>query len=324
MYINITDTKEANNKGSSGGLVNYLEKENRVGNLSEPELWFNAQRHNLEAHEVRRSLDGNIAKLGKNEAKFFLINISPSQKELEHLDRLFGKAELKVELKRYTERVMDEYAKNFKRAGIDNNKDLLWYAKLENNRYYSYKDKEVKVGSKQRGERKPGNQMHIQVIVSRKDITNKIKLSPMNSSKGRNVEHSKKMGQFDRMAFKLCGEILFDRQFSFQRNLRDTLAYANIQKNGNLKQREQLAILEQGASQNYQSRSTANELAVSVSEGSFLSPSAMLETVGKTIGDFLETLIEPNYGSGIESDSMEEADKIRRKRLRQQNQGMAR
>jgi hypothetical protein len=324
MYINITDTKEAKNTGSSGGLVNYLEKENRLENLKEPELWFNGQREDLEPYEVRRSLDGNTAKLCRNEAKFFLINISPSQKELEHLKQEFGKTGLKAALKQYTEKVMDEYAKNFRRPGINSNKDVLWYAKLENNRYYSYKDKEVKDGSKQRGEKKPGNQMHIQLIVSRKDITNKIKLSPMNSSKGRNVEHSKKMGQFDRMAFKHCGETLFDRRFSFQRNLRDTLAYANIQKNGNLKQREQLGMLEQGASQNYQSRSTSNELAFGVSEGLFASTSAMLETAGKTIGDFLEILMEPVYGPGIESDSMEEAEKRRRRKSRQQNRGMQR
>lgn len=37
MYINITDSKTANNKGSSGQLVNYLEKENRLNSAQEPE-----------------------------------------------------------------------------------------------------------------------------------------------------------------------------------------------------------------------------------------------------------------------------------------------
>ncbi|MGO1245702.1 MAG: DUF5712 family protein, partial [Sphingobacterium sp.] len=138
MYINITDKKEAANKGSSGKLVHYLEKENRTENRHQPELWFNGQRSDIEAYEVRRSLDGNRAKLGNHEAKFFLINISPSQKELAHLKERYGEVGMKEQLKLYAEKVMDEYAKNFKRPGIESNRDLMWFAKLEDHRYYSH------------------------------------------------------------------------------------------------------------------------------------------------------------------------------------------
>ena len=82
--------------------------------------------------------------------------------------------------------------------------------------------------------------MHVQVIVSRKDATNKIKLSPMNTSRGKNEDHSKKMGQFDRVAFKQCGETLFDELFEFDRQLKDTMAYANSQKKGSLAERVQM------------------------------------------------------------------------------------
>jgi hypothetical protein len=324
MYINITDNKEASNKGSSGGLVNYLEKENRTENLEQPELWFNGNRQDAEAYEVRRALDGNNAKLGRNEAKFFLINISPSQKELEHLRKSVRNPDMKNALKAYTEKVMDEYAKNFKRPGISSNKDLLWFGKVEHNRYYSHKDAAVKDGSRKRGEKKPGNQMHIQVIVSRRDITNKIKLSPMNSSKGRNAEHSKKMGQFDRMAFKQCGEHLFDEQFRFERSLKDTLAYANIQKNGSLQQREQLDTLREGSMKNYQSRAVANDLALDIAKGLFSSVGDMLEVTGKSVGDFLEVLIEPVYIPDMAPDTAEEAEKRRRRKARQQGQGIQR
>ncbi|MCT1523681.1 DUF5712 family protein [Sphingobacterium hotanense] len=320
MYINITDKKEAANKGSSGKLVHYLEKENRTEDKPEPEQWFNDQRSDIEAYEVRRSLDGNRAKLGSNEAKFFLINISPSQKELAYLQEKYGEAGMKEQLKRYAEKVMDEYARNFKRPGIDSNKDLMWFAKLENYRYYSHKDKEVQEGVKKRGEKKEGDQQHIQIIVSRKDITGRFKLSPMNSSKGRNAEHSKKMGQFDRMAFKQCGERLFDDHFGFERNLKDTLAYANIKKNGSLAQREQLDILQQGADKNYQSRSQANELASGVTEGLFQSTSAMLETVGSTISSFLGTMLETIPEPEITPDTVDEAEKRRRKRKKQEAQ----
>jgi hypothetical protein len=81
-------------------------------------------------------------------------------------------------------------------------------------------------------------------IVSRKDATNLIKLSPMNTSRGRNEEHSKKMGQFDRVAFKQRGESLFDSLFEFDRQLKDTMAYANTQKNGSLQERVEMDALE--------------------------------------------------------------------------------
>lgn len=237
MYINITDSESADNKGSSSGLVHYLDKENRTDLKMLPEYWFNQRSESIDSYDVREALDRNISKLSKTDAKFFLVNISPSQKEIAFLKEKFGEAGFKEQLKHYTASVMDEYAINFKRPGIENNHNLLWFGKIEKHRYYSHKDPEVKKGIKKRGERKEGEQMHIQVIVSRKDITNRIKLSPMNKSRGKNTEHSKKMGQFDRSAFKESGERVFDELFKFDRGLTETFRYANIQKKGNLEER---------------------------------------------------------------------------------------
>jgi hypothetical protein len=237
MYINITDSETADNKGGSSGLIHYLDKENRTDVTKQPEYWFNQERSNILSDEARPAIDNNIAKLSKVDAKFFLVNISPSQKEIAYLKEQYGEDGAKEQLKAYASSVMDEYARNFKRPGIEGSKDLLWFGKLENHRYYSHKDPEVKQGLKKRGERKDGEQIHIQVIVSRKDTTNKIKLSPMNKSKGRNTEHSKKMGQFDRSAFKASGERVFDEKFDFERGLTETFRYANAQKKGGLEQK---------------------------------------------------------------------------------------
>jgi len=237
MYINITDSETSDNKGRSSGLVHYLDKENRMDKERRPELWFNQDRHNIQSYETMQAIDNNIAKLGRADSKFFLINISPSQKEIAFLKEKYGEHGAQQQLKAYAAKVMDEYAMNFKRPGINSNNDLLWFGKLENYRNYSHKDPEVKQGLKNRGERKPGEQMHIQVIVSRKDITNKVKLSPLNNSRGKNAAHSQKLGQFDRSAFKQSGETLFDRYFSFERGFTDTFRYANEQKKGNLDQR---------------------------------------------------------------------------------------
>ncbi|SEO14608.1 DUF5712 family protein [Mucilaginibacter sp. OK283] len=240
MFINITDSKEAANKGSSSGLVHYLEKENRIYIKDEPEYWFNGQQVRIDPYVAMRTIDNNIAKLGKDDAKFFLLNISPSQKEITFLKEQYGEDGAKDQMKGLAVRVMDAYAQNFKREGINSHEDLIWFGKLENYRYYTHNDPEVKQGIKKRGDRKEGEQMHVQVIVSRKDATNKIKLSPMNTSRGKNEGHSKKMGQFDRVAFKQCGETLFDELFEFDRQLKDTLAYANAQKNGSLAERVQM------------------------------------------------------------------------------------
>jgi hypothetical protein len=244
MYINITDKEIAANKGSSSDLVHYLEKENRVAakqqSGSEPEQWFSNGRLDIQPIEVKNKIDNNRAKLANNEAKFFLININASQKEISFLKEKYGEKGAEEKLKEYGIKVMDEYARNFKRPGINSSNDLVWFGKLEHYRYYSYKDKEVRQGLKQKAERKEGEQMHLQIIVSRKDVTNKIKLSPQNKSRGRNAEHSKKVGQFDRVAFKASGEKVFDLHFSFDRGLEDSFRYANGMKNGNTAQKIKL------------------------------------------------------------------------------------
>jgi len=247
MFINITDSETGNNKGCCGQLVNYLEKENRtaIKEDNNNELWFNNVSNEISPQEVRIKIDNNIAKLGRNDAKFFLVNISPSQKEIAYLKEKFGATRAEEKLKEYAACVMDAYAGNFKRSGIKSGKDLVWYAKLERNRYYSYNDPEVKEGTAKVGEAKEGEQMHVQVIVSRKDRTNKSKMSSMNNSRGSNKEHSAKIGQFNRVVFKNSGEQIFDQMFDYNRSLKDSMGYALTMKNGNAEQKRTVNLLDQ-------------------------------------------------------------------------------
>jgi hypothetical protein len=243
MHINITKSETGNNKGSSGQLVAYLEKENRLAeqlDRQQVEYWFNQERVNMQPYEVRQGIDNNVAKLSKDDAKFFLINISPSEKELLYLKEQFEQEGAERYLKAYANQVMDAYAKNFKREGVDSAKDLIYFGKLEHNRYYTYKDLEVRQGRAKRGDPKPGEQMHVQIIVSRKDATNSIKLSPLNNSKGKNAAHSQKVGQFDRVAFKQAAEKLFDRMFSYERSMEESFRYANTLKHGSYQQKLEL------------------------------------------------------------------------------------
>lgn len=242
MHVNITKSETGNNKGSSSQLVAYLEKENRLAEQlnNQPEYWFNPERNNIQVYEVRQGIDGNVAKLSKDDAKFFLINISPSEKEQLFLKEKFGEEGAKTYLKAYANEVMDAYAKNFKRNGIDGNKDLVYYGKLENHRYYTYKDLEVRKGKAKRGGMKSGEQMHIQIIVSRKDASNSIKLSPLNNSRGTNAAHSQQVGQFDRVAFKQATERLFDKAFGYKREIGESFRYANTLKHGSYEQKQEV------------------------------------------------------------------------------------
>lgn len=323
MFINITASETGNNKGSSGALVNYLEKENQLqsekGRGLGQENWFNGKDNEIGRQEVRMKIDRNIAKLGRNDSKFFLINISPSQKELAHVIAKYGEQGAKVKLKEFAVKIMDEYAQNFKRAGINSHKDLLWFGKHENYRYYSHTDKEVKNGTKQKGERKEGPQMHIQIIVSRKDINNRIKLSPQNTSKGKNKEHSEKLGQFNRTAFKQSGEHLFDHCFDFERGLKETLTYANTMKNGTALQKTQMKALDKLPIRDKATSHIIRNLGKGVANGLFGSISQMLSVAADVLDTFMEnSSIEP------EINPMEEAEKRRIRRLNQQNQGIRR
>jgi len=325
MYINITASETGNNKGSSGALVNYLEKENSLQtekNLDQRyENWFNGVRNDIRRQEVRVKIDNNIAKLCRDDSKFFLINISPSQKELEHLFKHYGESGAKEKIKELAVKIMDEYAKNFKRPGINTNTDLLWFAKVENYRYYKHTDKEVKNGTKQKGDRKEGRQMHVQVIVSRKDLSNKVKLSPQNTSKGKNEKHSAKLGQFNRTAFKQSGEEVFDNLFKFERELKDKFICANVMENGTPEQKTQMQMISE-LSTDISRDISIDSLTKGISDGVFANVADML-TIATDAGiGLLEILMEPTYEPS-QTDSVEEAEKRRRKKLRQ-SQGRSR
>jgi hypothetical protein len=312
MFINITDSKEAANKGSSSGLVHYLEKENRIYNKDEPEYWFNGGQVRVDPYEAMRTIDNNIAKLGKDDAKFFLLNISPSQKEINFLKEQYGEDGAKDQMKGFAVRVMDAYAQNFKREGISSHEDLIWFGKLENYRYYTHNDPEVKQGTKKRGDRKEGEQMHVQVIVSRKDATNKIKLSPMNTSRGKNEDHSKKMGQFDRVAFKQSGETLFDELFEFDRQLKDTMAYASVQKNGSLAERVQMETQNQ--------KEEATHLGIALAEdqpGIELAPG--IHPYSATIDESFDNFINPvhvDIKDDVDDEAIHGRNRHRKRRAR--------
>jgi len=235
-HINITTSSTGSNAGSCGQLVEYLEKENNLRAEQKAELWFNQGRDDLRPHEVRQAIDGNVAKLKQQEAKFYLVNISPSQKELAHIGNDPQK------LKSYARSVMAEYAVNFQKGlGPD---DVKWYGKVEYNRGYKWTDPAVQQGLTQRGAAKAGHQMHVQIIVSRKDSHNQRLLSPLTNhrGKGKSQEHGQKFGQFNRVDFKERSEMAFDTQMDYRRELEETFRYQNTISNGTAQERAAMTL----------------------------------------------------------------------------------
>ena len=204
-----------NNAGSSRQLANYLEHEDmeRMQKGIYTEGFFNLTEDNIYKAQVIKDIDGNIGQLLKTDAKFYAIHVSPSEKELQAMGITEpGQAEA---MKRYIQEVfIPEYAKNFNK-GLSA-EDIKFYGKIHFNR--------------DRSENKLN--MHCHLIVSRKDQSNKIKISPLTNH--RNTKKGAIKGGFDRKTLFENAEKGFDRLFGYNRQLSETFEYCNTMKNGSL------------------------------------------------------------------------------------------
>lgn len=182
MYINFTPHKVNSinaNALSCANIFEYLEKEER--NLSNNESFFNEKNNeetigffdqkniNVPKEEVIQNIDENRGKRGIKESNFYMINISPSYLEQQHIlkriDHFLEEKQSKEKLKlsdedkfktrdlmmrdimtSYGREVIKAYASNFDRE-INGKKisenDLMYYGRVETKRSYSIKDKQV-------------------------------------------------------------------------------------------------------------------------------------------------------------------------------------
>jgi len=204
-----------NNAGSSRRLANYLEHEDmeRMEQGIYTEGFFNLTDDNIYKSQVIKDIDSNIGQLMKMDAKFYAIHVSPSEKELRAMGNT--EAEQAEAMKRYIrEVVIPEYAGNFNK-GLSA-EDIKFYGKIHFNRDRS--DNELN--------------MHCHLIVSRKDQSNKKKLSPLTNHK--NTKKGTVKGGFDRKNLFQQGEQGFDRLFGYDRQLTESFEYYNTMKNGTL------------------------------------------------------------------------------------------
>lgn len=139
MYISITPQKisEGYSK-SSADFVNYLEKENEERSPEYAEQFFDQYQDKIDHKHVVREIDANTKKLRSRDPRFYSITISPSQRELRHLDNP------DIQLKEYTRQLMEEYAKSFHRETEIRVENIKYYAKLEHERTYKGFDRQVR------------------------------------------------------------------------------------------------------------------------------------------------------------------------------------
>ena len=210
-----------NNAGSSRQLANYLEHEDlkRIEKGIYTEGFFNLADDNIYKSKVIKDIDTNIGQLLKTDAKFYGIHVSPSEKEL----RAMGNTEQEQAkaMKRYIREVfIPEYAKNFNKELSAS--DIKFYGKIHFDR--SRSDNELN--------------MHCHLIVSRKDQTNKKKLSPLTNHK--NTKNGVIKGGFDRVNLFQRAEQGFDKLFGYNRQLSESFEYANTRKNGSVSKQIEL------------------------------------------------------------------------------------
>ncbi len=259
-------TLGADNKGSCSNLAIYLEKENeeldklikksslmneifKLENMKQG--FFTASEINISTIDVISSIDNNKRKLGANDAKYFAPTISFSENELSHIAFLAtGKREVTSVLelnsseleqfnnliREYGRKAMDNYALNFNRQdkGIKTGADLVYFGKIEHFRKFKGTDKEVVDGKEISGQYKKGLQSHIHIIVSRKDKTQQLKLSPTCNEKrtNRKIGNNEYQVGFDRVKWINSNEKIFDEHFNYKRKELEKFQNQNILKNG--------------------------------------------------------------------------------------------
>jgi len=162
---------------------------------------------------VIKDIDGNIGQLLKTDSKFYAIHVSPSEKELQMMGST--EQEQAEAMKRYIREIfIPEYARNFNK-GLSG-EDIKFYGKIHFGR--------------SRSDNKPN--MHCHLIVSRKDQSNKIKISPLTNH--RNTRKGVIKGGFDRISLFVNAEKGFDKLFGYNRQLTETFEYCNTMKNGSV------------------------------------------------------------------------------------------
>ena len=182
------------NTGTSEGVVNYLQHEDaqRMQEGRQVEHFFNQTENKVKPQEVTSRIDNNRKGLKAKEAKFYVITVAPSAKELAKMGAT--KQEQAAAMREYIRReVMPRYAEGFNK-GLKAD-DLVYYAKIHHER-----------------DERDGEDLHAHIIVSHKTRNNGKAISPNTNHTGKKNTGVVK-GGFDRKEWFQGCEQGFDRLF---------------------------------------------------------------------------------------------------------------
>ncbi|RGX83526.1 DUF5712 family protein [Bacteroides intestinalis] len=300
-----------NNAGSSRQLASYMEHEDleRMEKGIYTDGFFNLTDDDIYKSKVIKDIDTNIGQLLKTDAKFFAIHVSPSEKELQAMGNT--EQEKAEAMKRYIREVfIPEYAKNFNKGLSE--ADIKFYGKIHFDR--SRSDNELN--------------MHCHLIVSRKDQSNKKKLSPLTNHK--NTQKGTVTGGFDRVNLFQQAEQGFDRLFGYNRQLSESFKYANTMKNGNID--DKLKIQEQelkepklyftGEKKKETFQSSEKENMISCNLDSKQEAKQTYNQPNNSSGDSLLSIFSLGDGNGY--DSIQAEDLQAQKRKKKKKKGIRR
>ena len=219
MHIKIQGGGEGkySNAGSCSSLISYLEHEDleRQTQGTELEYFFSHSDDNVNSDEIINMIDNNKQKLCRDEAKFFVLTFSPSDKELNFLGS--SEKERSEKIKDFVRNgLMEKYAENFNKNLTA--KDIMYFGKIHHER----NNKTNKID------------LHCHIVVSRKTMNGKIKISPKTNHK--NTTSGAVKGGFVRTDFYKRSEKAFDSMFIFPRLLEETFEYKNRMKKAKVKE----------------------------------------------------------------------------------------
>ena len=197
-------------------LREYLDEALKLGVQDKQMQFFDMEGNAVTAAEVLDKVDRHHSGLHKDDAKFYCIMLDPSDPEIAAMGE--DLTERLANGQQYVFDIMDAYARNFHREGIEDRHNLTAYAIP-----HLYKGEEKK------------DQLHWHIIVARKDASNKYKLSPLTNH--RSTTKGVVKGGFDRVAFDQECEQLFDKRFGYERKVEESFDYCLAQKKGTQEQK---------------------------------------------------------------------------------------
>ena len=303
------------NQGSCAFLVNYLEHEDlqreREGREIEP---FFSHTDIASASSIIKAIDYNKQKLCKTDSKFFMITFSPSKEEQEHLG--LTEKEQSEKIKDFVRNgVMQKYAENFNK-GL-NASDLMYYAKIHHDRKNSKDDN-----------------MHVHILVSRKTLDGKIKISPQTNH--RNTSGGAVKGGFIRTDFYTNVENSFDNKFLYSRKREEEFDFkkqCKVAKPAELK-----SLMEESHKSNAQQQKNQDTFIQETKDKGFTNSEIDLLMKGKNI-ETADAIFSLNLNSdknfelqsdikyvqdtklfqGVSSGNIDDPDDLNRKRKRSGN-----